>query len=1066
MSLKDSVIKTSYAGKGAKILHDFLLPSLNSSIKYDRISGFFTFDSLISIANGIDSIRIKNGKMRLIIGIHSIPEELLNAVYLKEELSKEIENIHQALINELDSFDNLLLKKKIATLAWMMDTELLEVKTAAVIGEGLFHPKTIILKDEEGNEVAAVGSPNETRNGLGSNFEQLMIATSWNNPDAVKDQKDFFDSLWYNKNKEAIVLSITKDLAIILKNSLGEDYTNYIKTFKTLLNPMELASNMPVNFFVSGKIPSLFTHQERAVIDSLSRWPVRALLSDEVGLGKTFEAASILTFLNTFCNVKRVLILTPKSVLKQWQDELYTNFNIYAWMYDSTSKSYIGPDNKTFHTMNSNPLSYSKINIILMSAQYSRGTKKSQGLLLEPDTILPELLIVDEAHSARISLDLSGKKKKTKMYKMLEAVCRKIPHLLLATATPMQKNSFEYHAMLKLLGLPKIWDNENNFLCSLKYIVSDYILDLSDAYKIAGMFNSTIKYMQPDTSFLTSNEQEVLDNIILLFKKGDKYNTSQYIQKNWLLIKPIFIKLHPARLLTIRNTRSSLAAIGYKFPIRNLHEKSIDDSNSVKMFYQKLYRFLNNECFTIEQELYPDRRQNVSFIKISYQQRMTSSLHSCKLSLNRRLAKIRNLRRFFSSKLQGFDTAIVYDDFDDFDFDETFSLEFDFDNLSENINRNNLKKYIDVEELSLIQLIDNLSVIIEKEGDKKIEESIKIALDHVKLGDAVLLFSRYTDTVDSLLEQFNSINSDINYAIYTGNQSVLNINGNTIRCSKEQIKSALNEGLVQIVFCSDAASEGLNLQAARVLINVDVPWTPSRLEQRIGRIARLGQAADSVDIYNVWYPDSVEAKMYTRIQNRLKDANISIGEFPDVVAENIKSAILNNTTDDSVNMLNSIRRDLQTDALKQLWSLDNYKTDSDLVRESLIKLLCHNFNNFSFDSIKNEFVFPIDSKGSIILTSEPGKENSINLFKMSLFNIEDNLQGLDIIKTPEYPIAFINSNNNYIKLISILGYLISNKNDFEAYNNYPVSLPDSQKLNLSYAIDCPQTDKPKYWPSN
>ena len=86
--------------------------------------------------------------------------------------------------------------------------------------------------------------------------------------------------------------------------------------------------------------------------------------------------------------------------------------------------------------------------------------------------------------------------------------------------------------------------------------------------------------------------------------------------------------------------------------------------------------------------------------------------------------------------------------------------------------------------------------------------------------------------------------------------------------------------MVSVVFCSDAASEGLNLQAARVIINIDVPWNPARLEQRIGRIARLGQRADTVKIYNLWYPDSVESKIYTRLLQRKDLYDLAVGEYP------------------------------------------------------------------------------------------------------------------------------------------------------------------------------------------
>src|SRR5690606_34240352 len=102
-------------------------------------------------------------------------------------------------------------------------------------------------------------------------------------------------------------------------------------------------------------------------------------------------------------------------------------------------------------------------------------------------------------------------------------------------------------------------------------------------------------------------------------------------------------------------------------------------------------------------------------------------------------------------------------------------------------------------------------------------------------------------------------------------------------------------GEVDIVFCSDAASEGLNLQAASVVINVDVPWNPARLEQRIGRAARLGQTAEIVDVLNLWYPQSVEAKIYERVLQRRDVMELALGAFPELVGTAIRNAVMGRT---------------------------------------------------------------------------------------------------------------------------------------------------------------------------
>lgn len=383
------------------------------------------------------------------IGIHSFPGEFLDAVTRRKYLEEQIDEIRNNLRLGIESIKDSLERQRLATVAWMIEDGLLEIKTADVIGEGIFHPKTLLLADENGDKIVAIGSPNETSSGLGGNFEQVMVAKSWEQPDAVTVQEEFFNSLWNNKLEDAITLDVTEGTAEIIAQGLGT-YSNPFKSNQTSkYDLIKVSSTMLSNFFVSGDIPALYVHQERAVIDALSRWPVRVLFSDEVGLGKTFEVAATMAFMVKYCGVKRVIILTPKSVLKQWQDELKEHFNLNVWRYDSGSRSYVNSFDHVKYVTGSNPIGEGSPDIILMSAQYARGSGNNGDIFSRNGACLPELLILDEAHSARVSKDISGSSKKTQIYSMLERVSGKIPHMILATATPMQKEAGEYHSLLK-----------------------------------------------------------------------------------------------------------------------------------------------------------------------------------------------------------------------------------------------------------------------------------------------------------------------------------------------------------------------------------------------------------------------------------------------------------------------------------------------------------------------------------------------------------------------------------------------------------------------------------------
>jgi superfamily II DNA/RNA helicase len=103
--------------------------------------------------------------------------------------------------------------------------------------------------------------------------------------------------------------------------------------------------------------------------------------------------------------------------------------------------------------------------------------------------------------------------------------------------------------------------------------------------------------------------------------------------------------------------------------------------------------------------------------------------------------------------------------------------------------------------------------------------------------------------------------------------------------TKDDIKEMVMNYDLKILLGTDAASEGLNLQALRRLINIDLPWNPTRLEQRKGRIQREGQRFDKIYLYNMRYKDSVEDRVHELLSKRLKNITDIFGQLPDVLED-------------------------------------------------------------------------------------------------------------------------------------------------------------------------------------
>lgn len=1078
MGLKDLKIELSYAGKGEIILRDFLLPSISESVFYDRITSFYTIDSLLAISQGLEFMFQRKGKMRLIIGIHSFPKEIIDASLQKEFLNQQIVKIRQDITEGILSLTDSLEKKRLATLAWMIQDRLLEVKAASVRGDGIFHPKTLILKDENDDRIVAVGSPNETRRGLGGNFEQIMIAKSWESASAVTTQEDFFSTLWNGDDIDVLVSDISQETSQMILNALGKRYRN--RTVENELNSkekvIEVSSRMPANFFVSGDIPSLFVHQERAVLDALSRWPVRVIFSDEVGLGKTFEVAASMVYLKKYCGVKRILILTPKSVMRQWQEELRQHFNINAWIFESGSKSYIDSEGQIIKANSETPLKGRIPNIILMSVQYARGNKTHGNIFAQEGITFPDLLVVDEAHSARVSKGIDGKSHKTKTYTMLEEVSKKIPHLIFATATPMQKDADEYHAMLKLLGLPPAWRNTRNYQTSLRLIIEDEP-DPSDSYSAGVLLRETMGTMCPSTENLNDEERRALVEL-QEFDPGDRYEFGRFVQSRWSTLQKVFIKLHPAHLLTIRNTRRSLSEVGYKFPIRNLIERQIDDSDPIQAFYHRVDKYLEESGFSIDEALFPERKKNIGFVKINYQQRIASSLFSCIRSLEKRKKKVLLLKDWLETNIEDLVNGnYVYNvgkELDDWKLDEFLGR-----CPGTNQRKPSEKEFTKLKRASEIEAMELSALTIEAKklksslGDLKVKESIKLANTCLANGDKVLLFSRYTDTVEALINEFKDEGLPDKYVfgVYTGKNSYIVDSGVEEKCDKDRIKTALFSDYLKVLFCSDAASEGLNLQAARILINVDVPWTPSRLEQRIGRIARLGQKADEVDVYNVWYPNSIESRMYHRIQNRLYDTNLAIGEFPEVMADEIRDAVLRGEPENEklLDELRSIRHSIQVNALEKLWSPeDKTNTTSGLIRQRLIEICDKEFEYISTGLSNTAKRYRLPDNSVVEVSYEEGSSECISLRSRLWKYFDFTVKGVGTVSNGNGIVcAFVVDDSQDVRLIkheSILKLGLGETLEVEDHLlDYPQMLPNNELLNLRYAVDCDLPERPQIW---
>ena len=360
---KSLSVRSFYSTTGHRILNEALSPILSLSTNYDRLTGYFTVESLASVAAGLEAIYRKSGKMRLVIGIHDVPGDLLAARALGSLLPETlVDQVKEKFFVEVGQLSDMTSKSAIAGIAWMLRLGLLEVRVASPKSQqGIYHQKRMIFKDSNGNVIAGTGSLNETIGGL-YNVEEMQFSFSWKSADnPTLELVDSFEQIWKGLEPDIDIIPLDEAFARGILEKLGNpanpfENSSTLRTaknidFTSLIELIRTSSSFtPFNL----SLASLYPHQERVFHESLSRWPVRVMLADEVGLGKTLEAGILISYMLRMKLVENVTILCPAGLLRQWQEEMDRHFKLDFWIYQSGSKSFVSSNSEQVSSMSSN----------------------------------------------------------------------------------------------------------------------------------------------------------------------------------------------------------------------------------------------------------------------------------------------------------------------------------------------------------------------------------------------------------------------------------------------------------------------------------------------------------------------------------------------------------------------------------------------------------------------------------------------------------------------------------------------------------------------------------------
>ncbi|MDI3339530.1 MAG: helicase-related protein [Sphaerobacter sp.] len=888
--LRDYAFQFFY-GPADDRLHDFYIPALARSVRYDRATGFFSSSALAVAAAGIAHLIQNGGRMRLLVGA-SLDDEDVAAIERGYHLA---ERIREKFLTLLADPEDLLLRSRLEALAWMVAEGTLEIRVVLPVGpDGLpvpgdraapyFHTKEGVFTDAAGNQVAFSGSVNESATGWQHNYEQLLVFTSWDDSQRyLAGVVRRFERLWEGTERDWIALPIpeavrerliafrpeyppTRDpLETAVPAGVADERAIYVveqprdddQRARILAQFLRDAPHLPGAGRLGAATAAIepWPHQLRVSDAIVARFPERFLLADEVGLGKTIEAGLAIRQLLLSGRVRRCLILTPRSVIRQWQEELYEKFLLDIPRYDGGRFITVFGDEREPST----PNPFDSEPVLLASSQLVKRRERQREVL----AALPwDLVVVDEAHHARRRDFLAQRDRPNRLLELLRELRKRTQGMLLLTATPMQVHPVEVWDLLMLLGLGGRWGvDEQHFLRFFRELRKpveevdwDFVFDMvRDELESGGTEDPGLAEMA-----MSRVGPVNWDRVRALVRSAGRRAAIARLPVEAQAVAQEYARRHtPLRRLMFRNTRELLreyarrGLIRATIPKRDPQPVWIEMTPAERDLYDRIEEYIAEFYARYEQE-----RRGLGFIMTVYRRRLTSSFAAIERSLQRRLEFLRG---------QAPDPGLTDDDL------EVDELEQD---ISEELAQALARGYR--EEIRYVE--DFLHDIRRLSGDSKLERLMAMLGEIFRRRETVVIFTQYTDTMDYLRERLREVYGH-QIACYSGRGGEEWRDGAWTPTTKEEIKNAFRQGeRIKILLCTEAASEGLNLQTCGVLINYDMPWNPMRVEQRIGRVDRIGQRYPDVWVRNFFYEDTIEARVYERLSDR-------IAWFTDVVGE-------------------------------------------------------------------------------------------------------------------------------------------------------------------------------------
>ncbi len=554
-------------------------------------------------------------------------------------------------------------------------------------------------------------------------------------------------------------------------------------------------------------------HQITAVYESmLPRQPLRFLLADDPGAGKTIMAGLLIKELIVRGDLQRCLVVCPGSLAEQWQDELYRRFQL---PFDILTNDKL----EAARTGNW----FLENNLVIGRLDKLARDENVQQKLQAPDCRW-DLVVCDEAHKMSASF-FGGEIKYTKRHKLGQLLSTLTRHFLLITATPHNGKEEDFQLFMSLI----------------------------DGDRFEGRFRDGVHAVD---------------------------------------VSDLMRRMVKEKLLKFDGTPLFPERIAYTVPYRL--------SDAEARLYKEVTEYVREE-FNRAEALQNDKRAGtVGFALTILQRRLASSPEAIYQSLRRRrerlekrLREVELIRRGAAVQITETGRLLDAEDLEDLDEapeDEVQTAE------EELLDQATAARTIDElkAEIQTLERLEHLALIVRRSGEDRKWRELATLLTEIFTPAAIanevaeneepyssvprpvpspqqklVLFTEHRDTLQYLWQRITSL---------LGRQeSVVMIHGGMGREERLKTQEAFrHDPDVQVLVATDAAGEGINLQRAHLMVNYDLPWNPNRIEQRFGRIHRIGQT-EVCHLWNLVAEETREGDVYRKLLEKLEEARKALG---------------------------------------------------------------------------------------------------------------------------------------------------------------------------------------------